>query len=201
MTQPRKDGKLCLNGCFTFKEKSEFHIRNHSQDGLASLCKECERKRVQVWKHGLSAAQKAEIAEKQGGCAICFTSVPGGHGWVVDHDHTCCPGERSCGSCRRGILCVRCNSALGYAGDDPARLRRMADYLESGDRITQPVGLPIGVPSRSTQSVKRARPPIARTKTDGLGRTHEEVGPVDISLNPVPAIPPKVPDSSMVGRP
>ena len=33
----------------------------------------------------------------------------------VDHDHACCPtGGRSCGKCARGLLCVRCNSCLGW---------------------------------------------------------------------------------------
>lgn len=30
----------------------------------------------------------------------------------------------------RGLLCHGCNSALGYVQDDPATLRRLAEYLE-----------------------------------------------------------------------
>jgi hypothetical protein len=40
----------------------------------------------------------------------------------VDHCHST--------GVNRKLLCKSCNSALGYAKDDPLLLRRMADYLE-----------------------------------------------------------------------
>jgi hypothetical protein len=49
---------------------------------------------------------------------------------VIDHDHTCCPGERTCGKCTRGFLCRGHNVGLGLFGDDPALLRAAADYIE-----------------------------------------------------------------------
>jgi hypothetical protein len=90
-------------------------------------------------KHGLTTLDKEQIATEQGGCAICERPNPGRKGWVVDHDRTCCPTDKSCPKCRRGILCQWCNSALGYAHDNPTILRRMADYLESDDRLTSPI--------------------------------------------------------------
>lgn len=48
---------------------------------------------------------------------------------VVDHDHGCCPGEKSCGACVRGLLCGGCNSAAGMLGEDPARAAALAAYL------------------------------------------------------------------------
>lgn len=51
-------------------------------------------------------------------CAMCLK--PFGDAYPqVDHDHNCCPADpgghaKSCGKCIRGLLCFRCNTALGY---------------------------------------------------------------------------------------
>jgi hypothetical protein len=127
--------KLCLNGCFQVKPVSEFGRHPRSPDGLQARCKPCESTRLMLRRHGLSFADKVNIAAAQGGCAICHRSEPGAKGWVVDHDHSCCPGEKSCPKCRRGVLCQWCNNALGYAQDSPEILRAAADYLESGVRL------------------------------------------------------------------
>lgn len=47
----------------------------------------------------------------------------------VDHDHACCPGERPCGECIRGLLCHDCNVGLGSFKDDPALLTAAIEYL------------------------------------------------------------------------
>jgi hypothetical protein len=53
-----------------------------------------------------------------------------GRSTAIDHYHGCCPPKRSCDLCRRGLACSKCNSLIGLAGDDPDRLRRIADALE-----------------------------------------------------------------------
>lgn len=62
-------------------------------------------------------------------CDLCGDHVSINRG-VIDHDHDCCPGSRSCGKCVRGYLHPNCNIALGYLKNDPALLRAAADYLD-----------------------------------------------------------------------
>lgn len=69
------------------------------------------------------------LLEKQGGvCAICKeeSRVP----LQIDHDHSCCDTQITCGSCVRGLLCPNCNTAIGKMKDDPKRLLAAIKYLE-----------------------------------------------------------------------
>lgn len=64
-------------------------------------------------------------------CAICtetFTKDSPPH---IDHDHACCPDKTSCGACVRGLLCRRCNTAIGYFRDDTRALRGAIAYLST----------------------------------------------------------------------
>lgn len=93
-------------------------------------CKRCEANRQSVRKHGVTNEQKAQIAEAQGGCAICGHEDPGSRGWNLDHDRSCCEGSNSCPKCRRGVLCGWCNKMLAYAFDRPQILQAAIEYLE-----------------------------------------------------------------------
>lgn len=88
-----------------------------------------------LYKHGMTVEQyDALLAAQGGGCALCGTTEPKGRGgerFHVDHDHACCPGQRSCGKCVRALLCAHCNVGLGSFGDDPERLREAARYIEA----------------------------------------------------------------------
>lgn len=86
------------------------------------------------WTYGISLEQyRALLAAQGGGCALCRAASPGGKGdFHVDHDHSCCPGKTSCGECVRGLLCVRCNTALGMFGDDIYLMKEAIAYVSQG---------------------------------------------------------------------
>jgi Recombination endonuclease VII len=90
-----------------------------------------ENKAIKLRHHyNISLEQWNEMFRDQGGCCrICHTTDPGTKGWNTDHDHSCCPGSKSCGKCVRGILCSGCNSGLGHFKDNISTLLRAADYL------------------------------------------------------------------------
>lgn len=74
--------------------------------------------------YGLTLADfKAMEALQDGVCYVCKDPELRHAALVVDHCH-------GSGAVRK-LLCSRCNSALGFALDDPARLRALADYLEA----------------------------------------------------------------------
>ncbi len=46
---------------------------------------------------------------------MCRTPFLDGQPIFIDHDHTCCQGEKSsCGNCIQGLLCLTCNTALNH---------------------------------------------------------------------------------------
>jgi hypothetical protein len=76
------------------------------------------------------SAYQALLHRQKGLCAACLLPLEGNKMIGVDHDHSCCPGKRTCGKCTRGILHRACNSALGAFKDSPQLLRNAAQYLE-----------------------------------------------------------------------
>lgn len=67
-------------------------------------------------------------AAQGGACALCeVPEVKTGRQLLIDHDHACCPGEKSCGACVRSLLCSPCNVLVGYA--ESPRLASAFAYL------------------------------------------------------------------------
>lgn len=64
----------------------------------------------------------------QGGVCILCKRPPDSIRLSVDHDHKCCPGRNSCGTCIRGLICQPCNAMLGYIESHIGLMERLVDY-------------------------------------------------------------------------
>ena len=105
--------------------RARIHRRLALPDGLLNRT---------LQRHHLSREKYDAIYAQQGGqCAICNATEPGGNRMTsllfIDHDRSCCPGNRSCGACVRGLLCQKCNLGLGHFQDSTALLDRAITYL------------------------------------------------------------------------
>lgn len=83
---------------------------------------------------GMTVEQyEARVVEQNGRCAVCKRtpeeSDPRRKQLCVDHDHSCCPGVKSCGKCIRGLVCHSCNVSMGHFQDSPTVLQAAIDYL------------------------------------------------------------------------
>lgn len=140
------NAKRCTK-CKEIKALGEFGKHKSRKDGLQVYCRPCTRaysasyysnnreklQRIERRrKYGLSQDDFDEMLARQGNaCELCETLKPSDYKWHVDHDHSCCPGKKTCGKCVRAILCNNCNSALGKFKDNPELLRQAAEYIES----------------------------------------------------------------------
>lgn len=139
-------GHKACSRCKALKEQSQFGYRKRG-NFLRSMCRECERVVLRELRVNLPPEKKAEsgyrariyvdhgirhedyvavLAKQGGGCAICGRSDSGGAKSTrlhIDHCHAT--------SEIRGLLCTACNTGLGRFFDQPALLRRAADYLET----------------------------------------------------------------------
>lgn len=138
--------KRCCR-CGEVKLLSKFSRYKASKDGLQPQCKACDRACMRVYNrankakkraymrgyglesnYGISLAEYDSLPEVQGGgCAICGkTPEENGKRLSVDHDHR--TGEM------RGLLCDRCNLALGGFRDSIELCEQAALYLRLHER-------------------------------------------------------------------
>lgn len=137
--------KTCC-ACKEEKLETDFYRVSKTSSERNSLCKSCSRKSVKKWQkenpvkvksgckradlkrlYGLTQEQKDRlISEQKGKCPICENSIISNA--CVDHDHT--SGKI------RGILCKKCNFALGSLGDSYHNAQRAANYLKSSGSVS-----------------------------------------------------------------
>lgn len=144
--------------CGSEKALDEFCRNRRTKTGRATRCRACDHDRVPLrreyfktrgarpevrrrqrnatLKHAFNISvddYEAMLSAQGGRCANprCRTDVPGGTGvFHIDHDHGCCPKDRSCGKCIRGLLCANCNLGLGNFKDNLTLLQGAIEYLQ-----------------------------------------------------------------------
>ena len=147
---PVSDGitKKC-RVCAETKQVAEFHKnRRKSADGRQTACKDCSKVTTYRYRNSANGHIRTVTARFKGAlkryslteadyngmltaqnyvCAICkqpekslFKGAP--KRLAVDHCHV--TGKV------RGLLCTHCNQAIGRLNDDPALIRKAADYVE-----------------------------------------------------------------------
>lgn len=128
--------------CKRHRKAKHFYKRPKTSTGLHSWCIDCCKQAVAVAtkkrredpnyrlseslrKYGLTLEEyQAILASQRGRCYVCLRK-PDDKRLVVDHNHD--TGEV------RGLLCHKCNAALGMLNDMAWRVRRLYHYLEVSD--------------------------------------------------------------------
>jgi|MudIll2142460700_1097286.scaffolds.fasta_scaffold04225_4 hypothetical protein len=142
--------KICPK-CEKTKNISEFHKDTRTVDGLKIWCKTCRYEKLnKPTKYGLPRTHKdydkaayldrfygisLDIWDKlfhdqEGTCAICNEEFKDKIN--VDHDHI--TGKV------RGLLCDKCNRALGQFNDDINKLKNAIKYLENSKEVCDAPG-------------------------------------------------------------
>lgn len=106
---------LTCTGCRETKPEAAFSPRKAARSGRQSRCRTCRT----AWMRQQRGVESTSAhLDAPNNCEVC-----GAEGRIfLDHDHA--TGKH------RGWLCIGCNRAIGLVMDDPARLRRLADYLD-----------------------------------------------------------------------
>jgi hypothetical protein len=112
------------------KENPERVAANHARYRADGRKKAADRRSYLKRTYGITPEDYDETLAAQGGvCAICGRKPRSDISLHVDHDHE--SGRR------RGLLCFKCNNALGDFRDDIVQLQRAVSYLLDHDPTQQ----------------------------------------------------------------
>lgn len=122
--ETRHGTSLKCTACGSLKPAHEFYKKD-KKGRLDRTCKSCRIIDQRQRTLGITEAEYRALYHKQSGqCGICKRRIYSKRykNLAVDHCH-------STGRIR-GLLCNNCNTGLGLFRDDPAALRRAADWAE-----------------------------------------------------------------------
>lgn len=128
--------EICRRPHRWYESSLEASAREELRDLYRRTCSACRSAYMGVIKaHRLDASTALRLITAKT-CELCRRPFPitdrGRAASVIDHDHACCAGARSCGACVRGIVCHRCNHAIAQV--ETVRdigLDRVIAYLEA----------------------------------------------------------------------
>lgn len=132
----------CCSDCRKLRPLEDFHVSGRSLRANCKYCRAVLDRRDKLRRfYDIDVETYDSLLESQGGvCASCgqpetSLSRTGEIKFLaVDHDHSCCPGQKTCGQCIRGLLCSRCNLVLGLVEDDKTLLIDAVLYLRRSER-------------------------------------------------------------------
>ncbi len=116
-----------MRKCYTCQQNKpldQFNKTKKESTGYSFQCKDCKRNENMFYRYGITRDQYNLMLVKQNySCAICETPQSDLHKALsIDHCHT--------SSVVRGLLCSKCNHAIGLLGDKVKHLYRFIDYLK-----------------------------------------------------------------------
>lgn len=151
---PEEENERVCKKCNVKKSIDKFYKCSTGPNGISRWCKECAKEYSSKWnrenRDKISARGREwnysrfgvdegwyeqKLLEQRGLCAICGSPSPS-HGqksknrFAIDHDHSCCGPDKMCDKCRRGLLCIRCNTWLERLENFPQIVKRAMDYLK-----------------------------------------------------------------------
>jgi hypothetical protein len=114
------DGKKVCIDCERLLPVEMFYP---NQKSVSPRCKACQSIKARRVRYGITH-DEASLLSSVTECNACGNPLDMNHrnDHCIDHDHAT--------GAVRGVLCLRCNMALGYAQDSPEVLRALADYVE-----------------------------------------------------------------------
>lgn len=121
-------------------ERSEVTRKKYRKENVEKYRE--SRLRSRCSRYGISIEKYSQMLETQKGvCSICGLEEINESrkrlcGLAIDHDHSCCSGNFSCGKCVAGLLCTRCNTAIAMMQDDPELIVKMLAYVLDTRRKT-----------------------------------------------------------------